>query len=132
MVIVMAGHPPFPDANRGASGLSANTMAAKWTAIHEAAAAVGELAGVAPEYRTPEVRNFPAIMRDTGGWRQRLAEQGVDDLVAVLEPGLAALLALHGSGATAGAPAQALWNEFHAARAALLALIPPLGIERQS
>lgn len=105
-------------------------MAMKWTAVHEAAAAVGELAGLAPEYRTPEVRNFPAIMRDTGGWRQRLAERGVDDLAAILEPGLAALLVLHGSGAPAEAAAKALWQEFQLARAGLLALIPPLGIER--
>lgn len=104
----------------------------KWTAVHEAAAAIAEMAGIAPEYRAPEIRNFPAIMRDTGGWRLRLAEQGVDDLAAILEPGLAALLALHGSGAPAGPAALALWREFHAARAALLALIQPLGIERQA
>ncbi|WP_421850901.1 hypothetical protein [Novosphingobium sp.] len=105
-------------------------MAMKWAAVHEAAAAIAELAGIAPEYRAPEIRNFPAIMRDTGGWRLRLAEQGVDDLAAILEPGLAALLTLHGSGAPAGAAALALWREFHTARAALLALIQPLGIER--
>jgi hypothetical protein len=105
-------------------------MAIKWTAVHEAAAAVAEIAGHPPEYRAPDVRNFPAIMRDTGGWRLRLAQQGVDDLAAILEPGLAALVALHGSGAPAGAAAQALWQEFQNARAGLLALIPPLGIER--
>lgn len=105
-------------------------MAIRWAAVHDAAAAIGELAGIAPEYRTPEVRNFPAIMRDTGGWRYRLAEQGVDDLAAILEPGLAALLSLHDSGAAAGPAAKALWHEFHTARAGLLALIPSLGIER--
>lgn len=105
-------------------------MALKWTAVHQAAGAIAELAGIAPEYRSPEIRNFPAMMHDTGGWRLRLAEQGVDDLAAILEPGLAALLALHGSGAPAHAAALALWQEFHRARAGLLALIPPLGIER--
>ncbi|WP_253185977.1 hypothetical protein [Novosphingobium sp. NDB2Meth1] len=126
----MASRPPSHDANRTGARPAASQMAVKWTAVHEAAAAIGELAGIAPEYRSPEVRNFPAIMRDTGGWRMRLAEQGVDDLAAILEPGLAALLALHGSGAPAGAAALALWQEFHTARAGLLALIPPLGIER--
>jgi hypothetical protein len=105
-------------------------MAMKWGAVHEAAAAIAELAGIPPEYRTPEIRNFPAIMRDTGGWRLRLATQGVDDLAAILEPGLAALLTLHGSGVPATAAAQALWQEFHTARTGLLALIAPLGIER--
>jgi hypothetical protein len=106
-------------------------MSMKWAAVHEAAAAVSELAGLAPEFRTPDVRNFPAIMRDTGGWRLRIAQQGVEDLAAILEPGLAALLALHGTGTPPAAAARALWQEFHGARAALLALIPPLGIERK-
>ena len=126
----MAARPPSSDVQRGTARLAASPFAMKWTAVQTAAAAVGELAGLAPEYRTPEVRNFPAIMRDTGGWRLRLAEQGVDDLAAILEPGLAALVALHGSGVPAAPAAQALWHEFHSARAALLALIPPLGIER--
>jgi hypothetical protein len=130
MVRAMAGNPSSSDPKSGARRLAASPMAIKWTAVHEAAAAVAELAGIAPEYRTPDVRNFPAIMRDTGGWRLRLAQQGVDDLAAILEPGLAALLALHGSGAPAGAAAQALWQEFQLARAGLLALIPPLGIDR--
>lgn len=126
----MAARPPSHDANRTGARPAASQMAVKWMAVHEAAAAIGELAGIAPEYRSPEVRNFPAIMRDTGGWRMRLAEQGVDDLAAILEPGLAALLALQGSGTPAGAAALALWQEFDTARAGLLALIPPLGIER--
>lgn len=102
----------------------------KWSAVHEAAAAIGELAGMAAVCRTLEECNFPVIMRDTGGWRLRLAEQGVDDLAAILEPGLAALLALDGSGAPARAAALTLWQEFQIARGGLLALIPPLGIER--
>jgi len=126
--------PPSTDPNRTGDGAwrdgGANGMSMKWAAVHAAAAAVGELAGQPPEYRRPDVRNFPAIMRDTGGWRHIVAQQGVDDLAAIMEPGLAALLALHASGGATVAPAQALWQEFQSARAALLALIPPLGIER--
>ncbi len=126
----MATRTPSSGANRGGSRHPASRMAIKWVAVHEAAAAIAELAGIATEYRTPNIRNFPAIMRDTGGWRLRLAEQGVDDLAAILEPGLAALLALRGCGVPAEAAAQALWQEFHTARAGLLALIVPLGTER--
>lgn len=125
----MATPPPSHGANRSGDRTAANRMAMKWAAVHDAAAAIGGLAGIAPELRSPEVRNFPAIMRDAGGWRYRLAEQGVDDLAAILEPGLAALLALHGSGVPAGPAAAALWQEFHTARAGLLALILPLGLE---
>ena len=53
------------------------------------------LAGLAAEPTRAEIRNFPAVMRDTGGWRRELAEQGIDDLSAVMQPGLAALLAVH-------------------------------------
>jgi hypothetical protein len=109
-------------------GAAASAMSVKWTAVHDAAAAVGELAGEPPEFRTPEVHNFPAIMRDAGGWRFIVAQEGVDDLAAIMEPGLTALLALHGRGVPTLAPAQALWHEFQSARAALLALIPPLGV----
>ena len=120
--------PPLSRAPSGGSALSAMSM--KWAAVHDAAAAVGELAGLAPEYRMPSVRNFPAIMRDTGGWRQRVAQQGVDDLAAIMEPGLAALLVVQARGAPTAAAAMALWQEFQSARGALLALIPSLGIER--
>ncbi len=118
-----------PRAAFGASATSAMSM--KWAAVHDAAAAVGELAGLAPEYRMPDVRNFPAIIRDTGGWRQSVAQQGVDDLAAIMEPGLAALLAVQARGAPITAAAMALWQEFQSSRSALLALIPPLGIVRR-
>ena len=92
---------------------------------------MGKMAGQPPEPRKAEVRNFPAIMRDTGGWRLDLAEQGIDDLVAIMEPGLAALVSASAMGASPRAAAEALWNEFVVARAALIALVPPLGIPRR-
>ena len=109
----------------------ANAMSLKWTALHEAAAVVSNLAEMAPEYRTPDIRNFPIIMRDTGGWRYALAQRGVDDLAAMMEPGIAALLAVQTQGGPTLAAAKALWQEFKSARGALLDLVPPLGIERR-
>lgn len=100
-------------------------MSMKWSALHDAVAVVGSLTGMAPEAMRPEIRNFPAMMRDVGGWRRQLAEQGIDDLSAVMEPGLAALLAIHARGVNPAPAALALWQEFHAARTALLALTPP-------
>lgn len=110
---------------------SGNAMSMKWSALHDASAVVCKLAGLQPEMRKPEVRNFPAIMRDTGGWRYDLAKQGVDDLAAIMEPGLAALLAVSAKGQSPAAAATALWHEFLEARSALLTLIPPLGIKRR-
>ena len=123
-----AGTGTLPTSGRPEFGqASASAMSMKWSALHDAVTVVGMLAGLAAEPTRPEIRNFPAVMRDAGGWRRALAEQGIDDLSAVMEPGLAALLAVHARGANPAVPALALWQEFHAARAALLALTPPPG-----
>jgi hypothetical protein len=126
------GSPPatvggaLPASGRAAFGqASATAMSMKWSALHDAAGVVASLAGLGTEPMRPEVRNFPAIMRDAGGWRRGLAEQGIEDMAAIMEPGLAALLAVHARGADAAPAALALWQEFHAARGALMALVPP-------
>ena len=117
-VLPTSGRPEFGQA-------SASAMSMKWSALHDAAGVVATLAGIAAEPMRPEVLNFPAVMRDAGGWRRNLAEQGIEDLAAVMEPGLAALLAVHARGINPATAALALWQEFCAARAALLALTPP-------
>lgn len=100
-------------------------MSMKWSALHDAASVVAMLAGIAAEPMRADVRNFPAVMRDAGGWRRNMAEQGIEDMSAIMEPGMAALLAVHARGINPASAALALWQEFHAARAALLALTPP-------
>jgi hypothetical protein len=106
----------------GQAGTSVISM--KWSALHDAASAVAALAGIAAEPMRPEARNFPAQIRDIGGWRKIHAEQGIEDLSAIMETGLAALLAAHARGASPAAAALALWQEFQAARTAVLALTP--------
>ncbi|MES2303222.1 MAG: hypothetical protein V4521_14300 [Pseudomonadota bacterium] len=128
---------PPPSTNPGAGRAefghaSGNALSMTWSALQDAANVVCQLAGLQPEMRKPEVRNFPAIMRDTGGWRYELAKQGVDDLTSFMEPGIAALLAVSARGQSPVPAALALWQEFVTARAALLALIPPLGIKRRA
>ena len=118
-----SGAPWRDDASSGQE--TTGTIGSKWSAIHDAAATVGKLAGVSDEERKPEVRNFPAAIRDAENWRREAAEQGIEDLSAILEAGLSALLAAHARGANPNAPALALWREFNAARDALLALVPP-------
>ena len=116
----------LPTSGRAEFGqASASAMSMKWSALHDAATVVGTLAGVATEPMRPELRNFPAVMRDLGGWRREAAEQGIDDLSAIMEPGLVALLAVHARGTNPAVPALALWQEFQVSRAALLVLTPP-------
>jgi len=118
----------FPRAGRAEFGQgSASALSMKWSALHDAAGAVALLAGQEPQGMSPEIRNFPAVMRDAGGWRRDLAEQGIADLSAVLEPGLSALLAVHARGTLPQSAALALWQEFLAARDTMLSLSPPRG-----
>ena len=118
----------LPTSGRAEFGqASASAMSMKWSALHDAVGVAGMLAGIAAEPMRADVRNFPAVMRDAGGWRRQRAEDGINDLAAIMEPGLAALLAVNARGVNPAVAAMALWQEFHAARTALLALAPPPG-----
>lgn len=113
---------PRPAVTQGASATGM-----RWAALADAGTVVAQLAGLEPERTTPEMRNFPALIRDADPWRRTHAENGVADLAAVMEPGLAALLAVNARGADPRPAAAALWREFVAARAAILALLPSSG-----
>lgn len=118
----------LPGSGRAAFGQgAASALSMKWAALQEAAVAVAALAGIAPEKPGPEIRNFPAQIRNVSGWRREQAENGIADLVAIMESGLAALLSVNARGADAGPAAAALWREFISARDALLGLAPPAG-----
>lgn len=96
-------------------------LAEKWAALHDAAALVAALAqGARPP--TPATDDFPAAIRATSGWRRVLVEQGIDDLTAVMEPGIAALLAVTARSGDPTSAAMALWQEFVTARDAVLAV----------
>ncbi|PLK27104.1 hypothetical protein [Novosphingobium sp. TH158] len=116
---------PLAGAGRASFGqASVSSMGMKWSALHDAAGIVATLAGMPPEPMRPEVRNFPAVIRDAGGWRREQAEQGVEDLAVIMEAGIGALLAVHARGIDSRAAALSLWTEFQSARAALLELVP--------
>lgn len=111
--------------DRGTMGASATSM--RWSALGDAGAIVAALAGAEAERPDRTLRNFPLLIRDCPPWRRKLAEDLVADLAAVMEPGLAALLAVNARGADPRPAARALWREFITARAAILALLPPTG-----
>ena len=95
----------------------------RWTAVAEAAGLVAALAGLKPEGTTRETCDFPARIARAEVWRRERVENGIADLAAVMEPGIAALLAVNARGADPQPPALALWREFVAARAAMLSLL---------
>ena len=108
---------------------------ARWAALEEAARVVATLAGVEPESRASGEDDLPAQIRRADPWRRERAEAGVADLAAIMEPGLAALLAVNARGADPRPAALGLWREFVVARAAIDALLSPngsLGIRRSA
>jgi hypothetical protein len=117
--------PGAPRASFGQAAASASSL--KWAALQDAGNVVASLAGLEPERSSPEVRNFPALMRDAARWRRELADRAIDEMAAVMTPGIAALLGVTARGANPRAAALALWREFTQARAAVLALLPPSG-----
>ncbi|MFN6934303.1 MAG: hypothetical protein ACK4NZ_04035 [Tsuneonella sp.] len=101
-----------------------SVMSVQWDALQDAAAAVAALAGLAAESPSNQVRDFPDAIRAVGGWRLDLATNGVSDLAAMMTPGVKALLAVSSRGQDPTPAALTLWREYHAARTALLALLP--------
>ncbi|TNE29160.1 MAG: hypothetical protein EP350_10090 [Alphaproteobacteria bacterium] len=103
---------------------SAPPLEARWTALHAQAREIGHFAALAKEPFDGQIASFPKRIVETGGAALDLAQRGIEDIDAVLRPGLAALRAIHARGQEPTAPALALWREFHAARHALLSLCP--------
>lgn len=107
------------------SGPGKDTARMTWAALGDAAGAVAALAGIELAGDTHQTADFPAFVAEGDGWRRDHAERGIADLAAVMAQGLAALLAAREHGSHAPAAAHALLREFHAAKAAILALAPP-------
>ena len=123
----MSAQPNFnTDAGPGQRS-SVQSLSVQWTALQDAAAAVAAMAGLAPEKATPQIRNFPALIKDVGGWRFELATDLIGDLTAMMRPGVTALLAVNARGQDATAAAVTLWREYHHARNSVLALVPEGG-----
>jgi hypothetical protein len=97
-------------------------FSAKWRDLHDQAARLAVLADLSPEPFAGEVAAFPGRMEPASQWLRDLAWQGVEDMDAMMRPGLAALATLKERGAPTNAPALALWCEFYNARGAILAL----------
>ncbi len=117
---------PHENAN-GAARTAHSTLAVRLAAIEDAAAAVAVMAGLGAEKPSAQLRGFVAHIQSDGAPRKALAEECVADMSAMMQPGLAALLAVSARGHDATAPALTLWREYHAARTAMLALVPDEG-----
>lgn len=114
----------FPDPAGPSAAPGAHGLPAQWAALHAAAQLVAGLAG---EERAAAALagDCPESLRLASGWRLAQISQALADTAAILEGGIRALLVARERGAAVTPAARALWDEFIAAREALLALAPP-------
>jgi hypothetical protein len=101
------------------------TLRERWENLHESAQLIGSMAHLAKEEYRGNIADFPVTIMRSSVPKQEIAEQGLQDLDAMIQPGLTALLAIEARGQNTTAPALALWREVHAARQALLGLCAP-------
>ena len=99
-------------------------LSVQWGAVHKAAATVGILAQLGEVPVDAEIRELPERAVAIGGAKLAMVVRGIDDLAAVMQPGLRALLSLTAQGQDTTSAALTLWREFHNAREAILALAP--------
>ena len=101
------------------------SLATRWDELQRQAAELAALAQLGPESGTAKGADFAAALSNAHEWQRELAWQGVEDIDAMMKPGLTALKVITSRGMDASAPAQALWREFHTAREAVLGLVSP-------
>ncbi|MEM6857200.1 MAG: hypothetical protein AAF559_04945 [Pseudomonadota bacterium] len=99
-----------------------SSLAARWEDLHDQAMRLAQLADLSPEPFAGPIAAFPERIGDADEWQRELAWQGLEDIDAMMRPGLAALATLTQRGMSANAPALALWREFYDARGAVMAL----------
>jgi hypothetical protein len=105
----------------GGTGADAAILA-DWARLHQQAERIALLARIGAE---PAQRSdaFAALIAPAKPWQRMLVTHAIDDAAAMLDSGLAALATLSARGQDTAAPALALWREFHAARAGMLAVL---------
>ncbi|QUL37205.1 hypothetical protein [Erythrobacter sp. JK5] len=95
-------------------------LADRWDALHVQAGQLAELAQIAPERAGSSRAAFSERLAAASEAQRQLAWQGMEDIDAMMQPGLTALRTITARGQDAAAPALALWREFHAARDVVL------------
>lgn len=125
----MASIPPEPilpaPATRPAPAPSPAAVIALWETLHARTEALAAQAQIGVESARAPIER---LVEDARTWQLALAAQGLEDIEAMLAPGLAALATLTARGQDTAAPALALWREFHAAREGVLAALGPVEV----
>lgn len=99
-------------------------LSKRWRELHALGQLVAAKAQLGTEPFEGRIAAFPDRILDAAPWNQELADQALEDMDAILQPGLTALQAIEARGHDTTAPALALWREFYHARECLLGLAP--------
>lgn len=98
-------------------------FAERWRALHDQAGRIAEMAQLSPERFEGAIAALPDRIGDAPDWKRSLAWQHIEDIDAMMRPGLAALATITSRGLSAHVPALALWREFYNARGSVMALV---------
>ncbi len=102
---------------------SVTALADRWQALHAQAAELAEFAELAPEPFDQGMPHLPERLATVSACRRELVRQGIEDIDAMMQPGLTALRTIAARGQDTTAPALALWREFRTARNAALGIL---------
>ena len=105
------------------AGAQVEEIARRWATVHRDAAYLANIADLAAKEDHAQQDTLLSALVDAGDWQRRLALDAINDIEAMMQPGLTALRTISARGQDATAPALALWREFHAAREAVLAML---------
>lgn len=109
-------------AMRHVAAKSTGSLAQRWEDLHAQALQLADLAHLTSETLEGDLATVPAMLGKATEWQRELAWQAMEDIDAMMQPGMVALRTIIARGQDANAPALALWREFHAARAAVVDL----------
>jgi len=112
---------PSPDVFFTAQEAGAD-IAERWENLHNRGQAIAHMAALKAEPFAGEIAAFPHQVEQCGPAERELIARGIEDIDAILQPGLTALLSIQARGQDPIAPALALWREYYIARKALLEL----------
>ncbi len=107
---------------RNVAANSHGSLAQRWNDLHAQAFQLAKLAKLAPEPDETELMDVPAMLGEANEWQRELAWQAIEDIDAMMQPGMVALRTILAREQDPHVPALALWREFHAARGSVISL----------
>lgn len=120
-LIARAAHADTSTARHIAHELESDTDT-QCALLKQAVSSIAAIASTDPEYLNHKLDQILAQIPSTSGQRRQWVQNGLDDLLAMIEPVIAALMTLTARQVAAMPPARALWEEIDQAATAILEL----------